>query len=273
MIPDFKTPDELFDYLRANKRLLITAKKSVTKLSDPIAHIGTEESTGLYAAKALADIPQDFKTLTVKAAINTTNIMDSHSDVHIPGIWNKSLKERKDLYLLKEHRLQFENIISDQVKASAVTMTWKELGFNYEGKTEALVFDATITKDDSPYMADLYAKGKVKQHSVGMQYVKLFLCMNSDSKYDKEEKANWDKYIDQVVNRKDAEAQGYFWAVTEAKVIEGSAVPLGSNYATPVISITGEEAKTLSTADTVTEPQPLQLGKIAEAIKQSFTNK
>ena len=97
--------------------------------------------------------------------------------------------------------------------------------------------------------------------------------MNSDSKYDKEEKANWDKYIDQVVNRKDAEAQGYFWAVTEAKVIEGSAVPLGSNYATPVISIAGEEAKTLDTAGQTTEPQPLQLGKIAEAIKQSFTNK
>lgn len=272
MIPEFKTIEERFEYLRANKRLLITAKKSVTKFSDPIAHIGTEESTGLYAAKALTAVAADFTVLNLKAAINTTNLMDSHSDVHIPGIWSKSLKERKDLYLLKEHKLAFENIISDEVKASAVQMDWKELGYKYEGKTEVLVFDAQIEKDRNPYMAEQYAKGRVKQHSVGMQYVKLFLCMNSDSKYDKEEKAAWDKYISQVANKQDAEAQGYFWAVTEAKVIEGSAVPLGSNYATPVISITGEQPKTLDTADLITEPQPLQLGKIAQAIKQSFTN-
>ena len=272
MIPDFKTIEERFEWLRANKRLLITAKKSAIKFSDPVSHIGTEEETGLYAAKALTKIPQDFTVLNVKAAINTTNIMDSHSDVHIPGLWSKSLKERKDLYLIKEHKLAFENIISDEIKASAQSMTWKELGYNYEGKTEVLVFDATIEKERNPYMAEQYAKGRVKQHSVGMQYVKLFLCLNSESKFDQEEKANWDKYISQVANRKDAEAQGYFWAVTEAKAIEGSAVPLGSNYATPVISITGDESKTLNPAGQTTESEPLQLGKIAEAIKQSFTN-
>lgn len=36
-----------------------------------------------------------------------------------------------------------------------------------------------------------------------------------------------------VVNIEDAEAQGYFWAVLEAKIIEGSAVVKGSNYITP----------------------------------------
>ena len=53
------------------------------------------------------------------------------------------------------------------------------------------------------------------------------------------EKAIWDKYINQVINRDASEEQGYFWAVTEAKVIEGSAVVMGSNYATPTISVTG----------------------------------
>jgi phage anti-repressor protein len=46
-----------------------------------------------------------------------------------------------------------------------------------------------------------------------------------------EEKAIWDKYIDEIVNKEVAEEQSYFWAVSEAKAIEGSAVVKGSNFA------------------------------------------
>lgn len=68
-----------------------------------------------------------------------------------------------------------------------------------------------------------------------MRYVKVELAVN-DERYPEEFKV-WNKYIDQVVNRKDAEAVGYFYPVLEAKLIEGSAVPMGSNYATPVLSM------------------------------------
>jgi hypothetical protein len=43
--------------------------------------------------------------------------MDSHKDVHLPGIWKKTLQENKDLYLLEEHKFLFQGIITDQVKA------------------------------------------------------------------------------------------------------------------------------------------------------------
>jgi hypothetical protein len=46
-----------------------------------------------------------------------------------------------------------------------------------------------------------------------------------------EEKAVWDKYIDEIVNKVQIEEQSY-WAVSEAKAIEGSAVVKGSNFAT-----------------------------------------
>jgi hypothetical protein len=72
-------------------------------------------------------------------------------------------------------------------------------------------------------MFNQYAKGYVKEHSVGMRYVKLELAVNSDSKYEQEEKAIWDKYIDEIVNKVQIEEQSY-WAVSEAKAIEGSAV-------------------------------------------------
>jgi hypothetical protein len=70
-----------------------------------------------------------------------------------------------------------------------------------------------------------------------MRYVQLFLCVNSEVKYYIEERENWESYIGEVINADEAEESGFFWAVTEAKVIEGSAVPIGSNWATPTQSV------------------------------------
>ena len=68
-----------------------------------------------------------------------------------------------------------------------------------------------------------------------MQYVKLALAIN-DEDYETE-LAVWDKYYDKIANKNVADNTGYFWAVTEAKAIEGSAVPIGSNQATPTHDI------------------------------------
>jgi hypothetical protein len=70
-----------------------------------------------------------------------------------------------------------------------------------------------------------------------MRYVKIDLAINSEEKYYADEKKVWDKYIDEVANRDEAEKQGYFWAVTEAKAIEGSAVVIGSNQITPTLEV------------------------------------
>ena len=124
--------------------------------------------------------------------INTTNILDSHGDVHLKGIWNKSVKEQKNIYLLQEHKMTFDHIITDKVNASVQAMTWGDLGFDYEGKTEALVFNTEIDKGRNPYMFQQYSKGYVKEHSVGMRYVKISLAINSDKRYDEEEKEVWE---------------------------------------------------------------------------------
>ena len=268
MIPEFTRKEDLFAYLRKNKALIITQKKSIIKLADPICNIDFEvdEKTGIYTPKAFnAQTITDYSILKAKLVINTTNLLDSHQDCHIPGLWKKNLQEKKDRYLLKEHKMNFEFIIADDIKAYVQTMTWKELGFKFEGVSEALIFDCTIEKDRNPYMAEQYAKGRVKQHSVGMQYVKIFLCMNSDAKFDKEEKENWDKYYPAVANKEEADRYGYFWAVTEAKCIEGSAVPLGSNFATPTISI--EPVTSTQSVETDEPSKTLDWGRLAEALK------
>ncbi len=239
MKTEFKDKSELFEYLRANKTKLIAEKKAVIKFADACSSclFGISDD-GKEVTKSIAN-PELLKldSFKVAVAINTTNIMDSHRDVHIPGLWDNSLKDNPNPYLLEKHNQDFKAVISDNVTATAKMMNWSELGKNYPGMTQVLLFNADIPTDMNPYMAEQYAKGRVKNHSVGMQYVQLSLAMNSDLKWDAEEKATWDIYISQVVNKDAAEAIGYFWVVTEAKMIEGSAVLFGSNNVTPTISI------------------------------------
>lgn len=238
----FSTREEMFKALRENKLDLMAQKKMITKQADPVCYNYRAENEKGEVIKADIVNINSINTLKMDLVINTTNVMDSHSDVHLKGIWNKSIKEKKDLYLLQEHKMTFANIITDNVKSAIKEMNWSEVGAEYEGKTEALIFSVEANKDRNTYMFEQYAKGFVKNHSVGMRYVKIDLALNSESKWDVEEKEVWDKYIDQVANKKQAEDLGYFWAVTEAKIIEGSAVPIGSNTFTPTLNIESKEA-------------------------------
>lgn len=259
----FSDQGEMFKALRESKHILIAQKKMVTKLADPVFFHPISIGESGEVLKADTFDPASINTLSLDLAINTTKVMDSHSDVHFDGTWNKSVKEKKDIYLLQEHKMSFSNIITDDVKAMVREMTWKELGADYPGTTQVLLFKANITKERNPFMFEQYAKGYVKNHSVGMRYVNLELALNSDSKYDKEEKEIYDKYIDLIVNRDEVEAQGYFWAVHEAKIIEGSAVPVGSNTITPVISSRSKGA----VLDTPKIEPPLGTHKVAEFYK------
>lgn len=243
-IPSFATKEECFKWLRENHDKLIAQKKAVMKEADAmglsIYHVD-QKGDLVEASKSFSankEILTEKKAIRVKAIINTTNLFDSHSDVHIPKLWNKSLKESKLWSLVKEHNFTFDGTISDEVKAYVQTFTWKELGYNMEDETQALVFDAIIHPDDPTGMYERYVKGIVKNHSVGMRYVKILFCMNSDNESDFQYKVNYDKYITEVANKEDAEERGYFWAVLEAKVIEGSAVKRGSNSFTPTQEVT-----------------------------------
>lgn len=234
----FENKEELFAHLKANKALLVAEKKSETKQADAILFGST---LGKSETKTTKSPGMEDGTIRVKSVINTTGVMDSHSDVHIKGIWNKSLKENKNIYLLQEHQMKFDKVISDQVKASAEMMKFTELGVNSKSETQALVFDSIVSKERNEFMFNQYKNGFVKNHSVGMQYVKIDLAINSNLEEYKEEKAIWDKYEKEIVNREKAEEQGYFWAVTEAKIIEGSAVLVGSNTITPTLSVESKE--------------------------------
>lgn len=280
-VPANLSQKELLKFLVENKELLIAEKKLEMKKADAVS-VAVDLSTRYVIdkegklTKATAEvIKEPNSTETVLCVINTTNWLDSHSDVHIPGIWNKSLKDNSDALHLQEHKMAFDHVISDESKAYVEKLTWKELGLNLPGVTEALIF-ATPLKGRNEFMEGQYRKGFVKNHSVGMRYVVIKLCVNEpDDDYFKEEYANWVQYSPMVANLADAEAQGYFWAVLEAKVIEGSAVVKGSNIITPTMgfksaqpaSSTEQEQPAESTATTKEEsPTGVNWDKLASKL-------
>ena len=233
-IPNYETKKELLDFLVTHKETLIAQKKSILKEADGIGSYYKQEQELKSVNKSQDNSDMSVNEIKVRAIINTTNYLDSHKDVHIKGIWQKSLKENKRIMHIQEHMSSsFDKIIAsgDDLKAFTKTMTWKELGYDADGNTQALVFDSVVKESRNPYMFNQYKQGFVENHSVGMRYVKIELAIN-DKDYPTE-KAFYDKYITEIINRKEAEDSQYFWVVTEAKIIEGSAVPFGSNPITP----------------------------------------
>jgi hypothetical protein len=245
---EFETQQDLFKALKENKKSLISLKKSIEKRADAINYVSNDVILG-ESNKAENNTIVEPNKLQVKVVINTTNFLDSHNDLHVNGIWNKSVSDNanKGFLHLQEHDRDFDKVISDNAKGYVENVTWKSLGLPYNGKTEALIFDSTIEKERNEFMFKQYSKGWVKNHSVGMRYVKIDLAINSESEFDKDEKEIWDKYYSVIANKEVADERGYFWVVSEAKIIEGSAVVMGSNSATPTLSV---ENKT--EADTIT---------------------
>lgn len=269
-VKSFETRDELFDYLRKNKEILKIEKKASIKEADGVGCWFVSKSDDkIEILKELSTDSIEAGKIKASLVINASNIVDSHLDLHIPNLWNKSIKENAMIYLFQEHKREFQKIISypQDVKAYTIDTTFKEIGFKLDAKTQLLVFDAVIDSEDNEYMYGRYKKNKVLNHSVGMMYVKMYFCMNSDNKWDVEEKENWDKYYDLVANKDFVDQYGYFWAVTEAKVIEGSAVPLGSNPATPTRNVEEIKEPTIVTPLN-TEPQKCTL--TTEDLKRVF---
>lgn len=255
----FKTKSELIEFLVKNKESIMAQKKAELKHADCVSFAPVIVREKDSANKENEPInTENLTELKVVIIINTTNLLDGHGDVHIPGLWKKSLKENKMLMHIQEHLMKFENIIADGDKLKAYTKnySWSELGFTFEGETEALVFESIIERKRNEFMFMQYANGYVKNHSVGMNYIQLVFCVNDDN-YGAEFEA-WEKYYPMIANKEDADEQSYFWVVKEAKVKEGSSVPLGSNWTTPTL----ENNKTKppeGTSKTIEPPEGTQI--------------
>jgi hypothetical protein len=184
------------------------------------------------------------------------------------GIWNKSSSEQNGkVYYVADHELKLNNIIAypSSVNVRVKRLSWGALGKNYEGETDALIYEIPKSEIVNELAKKAIAEKAPMQNSVRMRYVRIKLALNSSSKEDMEYKANWDETINQIANKELAYDNGYYWAVYEAKIEkEGSMVLFGSNEATPIL--TNEAAN--GTSRDKNEPPVGTQSKICQLILQ-----
>lgn len=272
---NFDNKEDMFKAISENLSMITDAKKQQYKESDSyglkvnVVGATKEVISALKNISLKAMNPFDksvdytkeinLPNIEVTVVSNTTNFFDSHKDVHGDGIWKKTVSDNKKGFdHLQEHRSGFANIISENAKTAIVKTTFKELGFDYEGNTEALTHTSVIDPNRNLFMYNQYANGWVKNHSVGMRYVNILFCANSEMADMKEYKDRFDKYYPLIANKEDVDESGYFWYVKEAKLAEFSAVPKGSNPITPTINTEFQADKSLDTeqADETLEEVP-----------------
>lgn len=269
-IPDNLQGKELIDFLITNKAAIIAQKKCLPKMAEAISFAPSAEfyKEGAVVKAATPEEAQeaDADMVKVKLVGNACYWCDSHMDVAIPGCYDKSVKERKGMMVhLHDHVHSIEAEVGDVKKVYTENINLNELGLKKAGATECLVFESEVQKSYNPKVFSKYKAGRVKQHSIGLWYIKLELAVN-DEDYPKE-KEIWDKHINNIINKKYVEDKGFFWAMVEIKVMEVSAVLFGANELTPTLNVKSdtEEAEPV---ETTPKAQPsFDINKYLQTVK------
>jgi len=249
-----------YEEILAQKEL---RKLGAVKLADSISGIPTVDKIESAKGKYLYEDDEEKGTVKRTIIANTYNWMDSHSDVHLSGVFSKSISERgSKIPHLIDHDFKTVSKVGKILKSYESQISWRELGQGKTGMTEALFIESEIKRSWNERIYNDYKNNEIDQHSVAMQYVKVALAINDEDEYPKEYQV-WAEHIGKVGNRAQAEAQGFFFAVSEAKLIEVSAVLLGSNELTPTLGTKFQAGQPLENAD-----EPLKDTRLLEAIKQ-----
>jgi hypothetical protein len=254
----FETVELMFSELRISKEMLIESKKAmILKSCDKGAGV-VSSSLALVKAIEGADKALKMDDNFYYVAVNSTNIMDSHLDLHKKGLWKRSVKEQQGKnYFVADHELKVLSVIAkrEDVEMLTATVPFSTMGKSYEGDTEVLIYKIAKDKINEAYKG---AMSGSLEASVRMQYVKYDLAMNSSAKEDVAEKKLYDDNIDTIANKAEFDRIDYFFVVSEAKnVRESSLVLFGSNPVTGTMANNKEDpAKATPENEAETEPAP-----------------
>jgi len=234
----YSTKEELFKDLRENADDIMALKKAQIQKSCEKGLSVTCKSLDLMKfSDQLKGIKIDDDYYYI--AVNTTRILDSHDDLHIDGIWNKTIKEQQfKNYLVADHELKISDVIvkKEYVEIFVAKIPFSLLGKPYKGDTQALIYKVPKDKIIHQKAKEWLESGDDIEGSVRMQYVTLFFAMDSLNPEDAAAKKNYDDYYDTIANKEDFEYIPYYFGIKEAKnVKESSLVVFGSNWATGVL--------------------------------------
>lgn len=250
-IPDFATKDALFSYLRENESKIIKQKKSLPIESDDFDW-GCLPVNEKQTVKESGEVLREGE-IEVNAVANLSGWCDTYMDVMIKDSWKKTIQDKSIVYHLKNHKYSTDDIVGKDAELYVKNFDVSYFGLNSDvEKAQALMMRSIVSKEYDRKTYLLYKDNQIKQHSIGLQYIQIKLCLDSNVEDDKQYKDNWDKYYPDVINKDLVNKYGFFWAVVEAKILENSCVLFGANKNTPVFSTS--ESKAADEAPEIKEP-------------------
>lgn len=260
---DFESKAQMFAELKANKSVLKAQKKSDIKKKINDFTFANKEGNGVI--KEVPGLEKGF----IYPVISNTNYLDSHGDVHLNGSMTKTSSDQQGkVFYLTDHKMQVDSIIATpkNVEMMLKEVSWKDLGRDYEGTTQALMFKISENKLMHEKAIKLIQEKEDMQNSIRMMYVNLDLAVNSEDEDYKEEYKNWLETYPKIANKEVADERGYFWAVRELKIVnEGSMVLFGSNDATPM---NNKENEAVNSDTSKKEPSNDTQMTVAEMLKK-----
>lgn len=251
----FTDKEELFAYVRTNKSLLIDAKKSeiIKSVDRNILVVSNQEKVSkcLETSKSI-ELDDNYYYFVV----NSSNVVDSHGDMHINGNWEKTVKEQQGkVYLVWEHTLSKDNIIAmkQDIEMFTTELPFASLGKNYAGSTYCLVYKVAKDKIEDLKAKEWLEKGYDFEASVRMQYMDVDFAMNSNHKDDAREKANYDAYFPLIANKEELQQTDVFCIVKQAKNVNESSLVMFASNNTTGQPTKGNETEPINHSDEIKE--------------------
>ena len=238
----FESQQDLFKALRENKDEIISLKKAnILKSIDKGISIKVK-ALNFIKSDTIKSLPFEIDKDYYYLAVNSTRVLDSHRDLHLDKMWNKSTKEMQGKnYLVDTHILTLKTTLvkKEHIEMFTAIVPFSAVGKNYYGDTEVLIYKFLKSKLRDEDVKEWLESGDDIEASVKMRYTDIVLAMKSQSKEDEAELKNYNNYISLIANKDDFEDDIlYFWAIKQAmNVHEASLVPFGSNSSTGQIKI------------------------------------
>jgi hypothetical protein len=269
----FESKEALFKALKDNEEDIIEFKKGhVYKGVDKCV------TTGQLIAESETVKGIGFRTKDgfIYPIISTTRYMDSHDDVHFDGCFNKTEREQQGrVYYCADHNLSTTGVVANKrdVRMMIKSIPWSVVGKDFEGTTQALIFEIEKSKIINEIALKLIESDPEIENSIRMLYTDVKMAINSKDKAFAENKAYFDSRIDMIANKEKAMKQGYFFGVESLKIHkEGSMViEGGSNDATRIyqnaVSASAESNAFKIESDSTTQTEKPDYSGIYKQIK------
>lgn len=207
----------------------------------------------------------------VTGIYNAYNFVDSGMDVLIDGCCKRSIKDNgpESNAVAKIKHALFHD--TTRLPGKILVLDERTIDTDF-GKVTGIYFETKMdTSTEGNDTLIKYQEGIYDNHSIGFRYIKADK-IERDGQHGNS--SVWKKYMDLLSNPEKAEEYGYFYAIKEIKLFEGSTVAQGMNELTPFLGVKGKEDLTrlhvLSRIDKINSA--LKVGTLSDDALQSLEN-